>query len=179
MKKLCSLILIILFCSFLIAEDAKKSATKMNQFVSKTGSIIKFVDTNLPSLKLSYGFAEAKVRKVQSGGEIRYFLQISKEGKYDTKTASIAYEDLLEVIKALNTLKLESTNDFASNPDYLENKFITEDGFQVGYYVSGQNLNWYLVLERYGSGNTVFPKNVESIETLLDSAKQKIIELKQ
>lgn len=179
MKKFSALFLVILISSILIAQDVKEEATKMDQFASKTGSILKFIDTNLPALKLSYSVAEVKIRKIISGGEIGYFLQISKEGKYDTKTASIAYEDLIEIIKALKTLKLESAKDLSLNPDYLENKFITEDGFQVGYYVSKGKLKWYLTLERYGSGNTAFVKDVESIESLFDSAKLKIEELKK
>lgn len=36
----------------------------------------------------------------------------------------------------MTTLKAEVEKDIAANPDYLENKFVTVDGFQVGYYVS-------------------------------------------
>ena len=179
MKKLISLILITLFCSMLIAEDAKEAVTKMAQLASKTGSIIKFVDSKLPNLKLSYGVAKVKVREVHSGDEISYFLQFSKEDQHDTKTVSIAYEDLIEIIKALKTLKLESSSDIALNPDYLENRFMTDDGFQLGYYISKGKLNWYLTLERYGSGKTIFLKDIASIEALLNSAKNKIEELRQ
>jgi len=160
------------------AKDAKKEATKMDAFASKTGVIIKYVDYNLPNLKLTYGIAETKIRKLYSGQEVGYFYQISKEGKYDTKTASIAYEDLIEVIKAIQLLIIDSVSDKILNPDYLENKFVTDDGFEVGYYVGKGKLAWYLVLEKYGSGNTVFLNNVTGIESAFSGAKQKIEELK-
>ena len=179
MKKSISLFLMVLLFSMLFSEDVKKSATKIDQFSSKTGSILKFIDTNLPSLKLSFGVADVKIRKIIGVGKVGYFLQISKEEKYDTKTASIAYEDLIEVIKALETLRLESSTDIALSPDYLENKFITEDGFQIGYYVSKGKLNCYLTLDKYGSGSTIFLKDVESIETILLLAKSKIEEFMQ
>ncbi len=159
------------------AKDAKEESTKMDAFASKTGTIIKYIDYSLPDLKLTYGVAETKIRKFISGPDIEYFYQISKEGKYDTKTASIAYEDLIEVIKAIETLKKESVSDKVLNPDYLENKFVTDDGFKLGYYVSKGKLAWYLVLERYGSGNTIFIQNVSAIESAFNSAKQKIEEL--
>jgi len=179
MKKSIQFVLLFsLIATIVFAQDVKEAATKMDQFSSKTGSILKFIDTNLPNLKLTYGVADVKIRKIISAGETGFFLQISKEGKYGTKTASIAYEDLIEVIKALKTLKVESSADLTLNPDYLENRFITDDGFQLGYYVSKGKLNWYLTLERYGSGNSIFLKNVESIEVLLNSAKSKIEELK-
>jgi hypothetical protein len=180
MKNLFLLLSIVLLTSNLFAQDAKdvkEESTKMDAFASKTGTIIKYIDYSLPDLKLTYGIAETKIRKFISGPDIGYFYQISNEGKYDTKTASIAYEDLLEVIKAIEPLKNESVSDLALNPDYLENKFVTDDGFKLGYYVSKGKLAWYLVLERYGSGNTIFVNDLLVIETSFNSAKQKIEEL--
>ncbi|WP_209319930.1 hypothetical protein [Ancylomarina longa] len=151
----------------------------MDAFASKTGVIVKYIDFSLPNLKVTYGAAETKIRKFISGKDVEYFYQISKEGKYDTKTASIAYEDLLEVIKAISSLKYESATDKALNPNYLENKFVTDDGFKLGYYVSKGKLAWYLVLTKYGSGNTIFINDVSEIEAAFNAAKQKIEELKQ
>ncbi len=159
-------------------EDAKEASTKMDAFVSKTGVIIKFVDYSLPDLKLTIGAASTKIRKYISGGEVGYFYQISKRGKYDTKTASIAYEDLLEIINATSSLKNDSDKDLTINPDYLENKFVTDDGFQLGYYVSRGKLKWYLKLERYGSGANIFINEVTTIEAAFNGAKLKIEELK-
>lgn len=178
MKRLLFVTGLLLFATITFGQDAKEANTKMDAFASKTGVIMKFVDYALPNLNLTYGAAETKVRKLMSGGEIGYFYQISYKGKYDTKTASIAYEDLIEVIKAIQTLKTESATDQSTNPDYLENKFVTDDGFQLGYYVSGGKLKWYLVLEKYGSGNTVFINDVSTIESAFNEAKTKIESLK-
>jgi len=182
MKKLLFLLLIsVLEISFVSAQNAKntnKEATKMDVFASKTGVIIKYIDYKLPNLKLTYGIAETKIRKLYSGQDVGYFYQISKKNEYGTKTASIAYEDLIEVLKAIQSLKEASESDKALNPDYLENKFVTDDGFQVGYYVSKGKLKWYLVLEKYGSGNTVFIYNFSTIETAFNEAKTKIESLK-
>lgn len=172
MKKLFLLYFLLMFT--LCGQDAKDVETKMDMFASKTGVIIKFIDHSLPDLPLLYGSAETRIRKLISGGEEEYFYQISKEGQYDTKTASIAYEDLLEVIKALQTLKIEAENDKAMNPDYLENKFITDDGFQVGYYVSRGKVTWYLKLEKYGSGSSVFIKDASTLTTAFHRAKDQI-----
>jgi hypothetical protein len=178
MKKLFLVSGLLFFTIIVFGQDAKEANTKMDAFASKTGVIIKFVDYSLPNLNLTNGAAETKVRKLMSGGDIGYFYQISYEGRYDTKTASIAYEDLVEVIKAIQTLKTEFASDKSSNPDYLENKFVTDDGFQLGYYVSNGKHNWYLVLEKYGSGNTVFINDVSTIESAFNEAKTKIESLK-
>jgi hypothetical protein len=86
---------------------------------------------------------------------------------------------LLEVIKALKALQPEVEKDILSNPDYLENKFVTVDGFQVGYYVSGKKASWYIKLEKYGSENTLFIDNGNIIETSFVDAKNKVDELKK
>lgn len=174
----------ILFTTFLVAQEAKKEAesikTKMDVFASKTGVVTKFIDYNLPQVKGSYGtVSDARVRKIVSGSTSLCFYQIIKESKYSNSTASIEYADLLEVIKALKSLKVDVEKDIQSSPDYLENKFTTVDGFQVGYYVSKGKATWYLKLEKYGSDNTLFVNDVAALESSFDSAKLKIEELKK
>lgn len=161
-----------------VKDDGEKVQTKMERFVSQSGVITKFTDTNLSNLKAGYTVAETRIRKLNSGDNVRYFYQIEKPGKYGSSTASVEYSDLLEVIKAFNSLKSEVDSDVNNNPDYLENKFITEDGFQLGYYVSKGKVTWYIKLEKYGSDKTLFIKDLESIDSSFAEAKSKIEELK-
>jgi hypothetical protein len=171
-------IVLILFSIGLIAQELKKeskeSETKMEAFSSKTGAITKFIDVKLPNLKTAYEVTETRVRKIKSGMLTSYFYQIVKTGKYSNPTASIEYSDLLEVIKALKTLKIEVEEDMLTKPDYLENKFITVDGFQIGYFVSKEKSTWYIKLEKYGTENTIFINDVSTIETSFNDAKTNI-----
>ena len=176
MKKL--LIITIFLSLFTLVIAQEKDASKMEKFASRTGQIIKFYDYSLPDLKSNYTSLETKVRKFESAGEIEYFYQIVKEDKYDNKVASIAYDDLVEVLKALETLISNAEIDKSSNANYLENKFVTEDGFQVGYYAKKGSVNWYITLERYGSGNTVFISEVSKIVNAFTEAKNKIEQLR-
>lgn len=183
MKNL-TIILLLFSCSLtLAAQDVKKDTeavkTKIDEFSSKTGTITKFTDSNLPNLKTTYASPVTRIRKVNSGTVTAYFYQIEKEGKYSNITASIEYSDLLEVIKAISALKAEESNDVESNPDYLENKFTTVDGFQIGYYVSKGKATWYIRLQKYGSDNTVFINDINIIETAFVEAKNKIEESKK
>ena len=133
----------------------------------------------MPNLKLFLGeVAETRIRKLISGNEVRYFYQIEKSEKYTSNTASIEYSDLLEVIKAFATLKSDIEKDIQTSPDYLENKFVTVDGFQLGYYISDGKSKWYMRLEKYGSDNTLFINDVQTIEIALNEAKDKIEQLK-
>jgi hypothetical protein len=163
-----------------LKKETQKTETKMDAFASRTGIIVKFIDFNLQDLKLSYGsIAETRIRKIVGGAESKYFYQIESQGKYSSNTASIEYTDLLEVIKAIKSLKTDVEKDVAFNPDYLENKFTTADGFQVGYFINKGKATWYLRLEKYGSDNTVFVKDGNDIETAFNDAKNKIEELKK
>lgn len=167
----------LLFSLFLISgfcQEKKEGHSKMLDFVSKTGVIMKFENYNLSNIKSTYGLAKSKIRKVIIGDRIKYFFQISKAGKYDTKTASIAYEDLIEIQKALSSLKIQSEKDISNPSDYLENKFITEDGFEVGYYVSKDKIVWYVNL---GNDNTLFMKDYEAVNIVFKSGKEKIEKL--
>ena len=159
-------------------NEENKQLSKMDLFTSKTGSIIKYIDYSVTDIKGSYSTGEAKVRQIIVDESIGYFFQISKTGKYSTKTASIEYSDLLEVIRAINTLKEDSSSDIISVGDYLENKFVTDDGFQIGYYISNQKAVWYITLEKYGSDNNIFIKEIKDVEISLIEAKNKIDSLK-
>ncbi|WP_114792493.1 hypothetical protein U0035_01915 [Niabella yanshanensis] len=163
-----------------VKNDVDGTKTKMDAFVSKTGTITKFVDTKLPNLRTSLGgFATTRIRKLTSGSTSAYFYQIVKGGSYGSNTASIEYSDLGEIINALKLLKSEVDKDIASKPDYLENKFITVDGFQIGYYISNEKPTWYIKLESYGSDNTIYLKSGDDIEVPFIEAKAKIEELKK
>ncbi|MBK0370081.1 hypothetical protein [Flavobacterium agrisoli] len=174
---------LVLCSSFVLGQETVKDAqlvkTKMDVFTSKTGVLTKFIDYNLPQIKSGFStVSEARVRKLISGNTSLYFYQIEKQGKYTSVTASIEYVDLVEVINALNSLKGDLDKDIQMNSDYLENKFTTVDGFQIGYYVSKGKASWYLKLEKYGSDNTLFINDIESLDNSLNGAKSKIEELK-
>ncbi|MGG5506758.1 MULTISPECIES: hypothetical protein [unclassified Myroides] len=178
MKKIALLFIILIGMSVTAQEKKNISETKMEVFLSKTGVIRKFIDFNLESIRSIYDNSKTRVRKIIIDNESKYFFQIEKTGKYGDKTASIEYTDLLEIMKAIIVLKESTESDIALAPDYLENKFVTVDGFQVGYYVTKSKLKWYLKLEKYGNDDTIFIDDIEILEQILKQAKTKIEELK-
>lgn len=173
-----ALILLFSSCKQDRVKDTEITKTKIETLVSNTGSIVKLVDTILPDLQTSYSTSETRIRKITNGGETAYFYQIESKVKYSKSTASIEYSDIDEVLKALKILLSEVEADIASNPDYTENKFVTVDGFQVGYYISEGKANWFITLERSGSDNTLFVSEGKVIETAFTDAKNKIDVLK-
>lgn len=173
MKKLIiSLALILPLLSY-AQDDTEKKQTKFEQFISKTGKISKFLDVNMPKL----GYLETSIRIVMGEEKNAYFYRIEKPETSTTNSriAMIEYSDLVEINKALTKLLSEDEADCASNPDYLENRFITEDGFKIGYYVDKGRANWFITLEKY-SKSTVFLKR-ELLAEAFPAAQKKIEEL--
>lgn len=181
------LFLIILLCSlsgFTYAQtqnDATKKLTKFEVFTSRTGRIIKFIDVNMPSISENFmGSLETGIRIIMGADHNAYFYRVEEPetNRSIAHIAMIEYSDLVEINKALVKLASEVDSDCTSNPDYLENKFVTDDGFQVGYYVSKGKASWYLKLERY-ENSIIFVQNVEEITTNFNAAQKKIEELQQ
>jgi len=168
------LIVTLIFLQFGFSQE-EKVITKMDRFVSNTGSIVKLENFYMPELKGYSEVAKVQVRRATSGGVVAFFLQIIKEDKYGNKNASIAEEDLVEVIKAYDELVVQSGSE-ETNADYFENKFTTEDGFQIGYG-GGKNRVWFLILEKYGKSTILF-KGHELIGDALKEGLKKIESLK-
>lgn len=163
-----------------ICQNAEKELTKFEAFTSNTGKIIKFYDVKMPKIATFLGGKlDASIRVVQKGTDKMYFYRIEKAEttSSNARIAMIEYSDLVEINKAIATLINEQSVDESAGRDYLENKFISEDGFQVGYYISGSSTRWYVKLERYSS-STVFFSDKEAVVTAFSGAQAKIEEMK-
>jgi len=168
-------ILVVLFGTTLNAQDVKESKSRMDEFVSQTGVIMKYQDYNAPKIDaMYYASTTTKIRKVMTDSGTKIYLIIRNKGKYNTRTASFTKDDIPEVLKAITLLQEESVSDLATSPNYLENKFITEDGAEIGYYISDSKLTWYLKLEKYGSDNTLHLKSINSVIELFQYSENKI-----
>ena len=82
-----TMVITLLFVSATIfAQEVKKEnetvKTKMDLFSSKTGTITKYVDTNLPNLKTAYGGAETKIRKIINVVNSAYFFRNRKQSLF-------------------------------------------------------------------------------------------------
>lgn len=179
MKKIVLLLALMMPLVSYAQNGPEKQLTKFEQFSSKTGSITKFVDVNMPKIPVSYSGALQTGIRILMGAKNVYFYRLEEEetSRSVSHIAMIEYSDLVEINKALAVLVSEVEADCAANPDYLENKFISDDGFQVGYYVNKGSATWYLQLERYGK-STVFIKTAETLTSSFTAAQQKIEELK-
>ncbi len=182
MKKLLLLIALMMPMASLAQGEEKKEKTTFEKFTSSIGSIVKFVDYNMPVLVTSYERAQVTVRKVINNKSSECFLKIEfkdyNKREYD---AFIAYEDVVELAKALEQLKSMAENDGTGDANYLENKFRTKDRLYLGYYIdknkSGDKApTWFISLEGYTSSNLYF-KSADPLLETFNAAINKIKEI--
>lgn len=160
-------------------KNTEKQITKFEELSSKTGVIVKYTDVTLPK-PVRYSTIETCIRTIMRGSENAYFYMLEKPTLGAPHVAMIEYSDLVEINKAVSRLVADVDADVAANPDYLVNKFVTSDGFEVGYYVSKQNAHWYLKLERDPS-STVSLKSQQDVVDIFEAfetAQRKIEELR-
>ena len=175
-------IIILCMLSLALTEDmnakAEQEATKLDQLLSSSNTI-KFYNFDLGTIKQTYGAKlECEIKRVHTTNDVTYFLQIKKPGEYSDATANIAEDDLVDLMEGLLVLKQEVTEDKKTDSNYMENKYMTEDGLYLGYYVSDGKVGWYMKLEKYGSKSTAFIKKIDDLEDMFNKAKEKISELK-
>ena len=178
MKKLIIFFSISLMFGQNMNSEEEKQATKLDQLLASSNTI-KFYNYDLGVIKQTYGAKlKCEVRKLHTASDITFFLQITKPGEYSNAVANIAEDDLNNLIEGMSILKLELPKDMKTDADYMENKYMTEDGLFLGYYISKGKSTWYMKLEKYGSNKTAFIKNINDLEAIFNQAKGKIEQLK-
>ena len=181
MKKI--FILLVIFSSISLCDELNET---YNDFVSQKGTAIKFCEYYLPFFDISYSGVNASVRKYTSGKDVAYFYLLS----YRDYVAAITYEDLLELINAVEPLREESENDMSSDIQYTQNVYITNEGLKLGYYYSSgmkgeriifgasePHVKWLLIFNTLGSNNTAEIGSIDSLKKSLIFGKNKIDDL--
>lgn len=178
MKKLLTLLTLMLMLPMVTFAQVqeKKPQTTFEKFTSSLGIMMKFVDYGLPNVKSDYSEAKAIVRKVIKNNESQCFLRISfTDYNSQAHCAFIAYNDVVELKKALDELKKQVVNEVIGEAYYLENKFTTRDNLEIGYYISkdksGEKVpSWVITIDN----ESLFFKDASVLSTLFDNAIQKM-----
>lgn len=177
-KKMIGGALLILLSANLFAEpEMSKPKSAYEKFLSDQGTMITKDFYNMPSLASTYQKVEAKVVKLTSGKGAQYFYSLSIKAKYGDKSAIIAKQDLIEISKALDTVIERSKKETATELEYRERYFETNDGFKIGYYQKGTEQTFFADLDDYQSEDTVFFDDFSSLKEAVNQAVAKISSL--
>ena len=102
------------------------------------------------------------VRRVDVGDETQYYF-VLKDISIDTRTSilssfvsMISTEDLEKINNALKILLVKEENDRKlgiTEIDYVENKYVTENGFKIGYCIDNGKLEWFVEFDYFAAIN--------------------------
>lgn len=125
----------------------KKITTKYEEFISQSGTFVKFIDNNIPYKETVYlDGIYGKVRTFFGQTKNHYYLILAKRELGGSYEAMIEYSDLIELNKAFDRLLSEVDEDvkLKTEYNYLENKYITKDIFKIGYYIEKKKAKWFV-----------------------------------
>ncbi len=179
-RKICLFILItgVVFVAF--TQDNVKKDSSYDSFISQSGVIIKLQDFRLPPMEGSgYSTYDNRIRILLSNDIRKYFHQITKTSKTGDIIGSIELKELLEMVNAVNLLQTQFNEDITKSIEYMENKYITDDGIQVGYYISTTSKAWFIKLDKYKTDSLIFFKESKDILKGFQEAINKIEEIKR
>lgn len=125
----------------------KRITTKYEEFISQSGTFVKFTDIVLPQTNLNYtDDISGLVRTFWGQTRNHYYVILTKSNYPVTYRAMIEYSDLLELNKAFARLLSEVDEDvnLRTEYDYLKNKYVTNDNFKLGYYIEKKKAKWFV-----------------------------------
>ena len=157
--------------------DEQNNLTKLETLISAKGKLVRTVSHDLQATHSETNVLSTQVMVVDTGDSIDYFLLLAKEREDDEVVAAIAEADIKALAKAITSLKEASLVDVYLNADHVQNIFVTDDNFTIGYFVLDSSLTWFIALDEYSDELEYFD-DVSVIENLLTSAQDKISEIK-
>jgi hypothetical protein len=170
MKKIIYITILVLLCSVIKAQtngDQKESKTKFSDFTARSGQILSFEEFNKRTFASFTGGLDIKKRIVKRGDEQKMFLMFELPTKYSTRIAAVAEDDLQDLFNAIGTLQNDAVIDAKTSSEYMEKFYNTEDFFKIGYYVSNNQVKWYLDLDTRLSESTFLIKDIDVFVTSL------------
>ena len=139
--------------------ESEKANKSYKGFVSENGAIVRREVVRLDDLKLMGSLfgpitLETGIEKVSIGDKTEFYYNIVGYYNYRFYDAHIPRNQLKQVIDALDVMLKQSAEDKKMTNKSINNYFVTDDDFYIGYRTGkvGKNtyLRWYVGLERYG-----------------------------
>lgn len=189
MKQLFVIIMVMICPLFLYAQEKE--------------GIYKFIDYPISPITVEtynnrvFSHMDTFVRAVLMKDEEQYYYVlrvVSNDAQHlveFTFVTMISYENLVKINKALKILLSEEEKDWKSGEAFVENKYVTDNGFKIGYIVENGRLEWFVESEYYGTingltlrdrvdeGKAFIINNGTILETTFGKAQAKIESLMQ
>lgn len=164
MRKLLFIACFILTGLVCFAQSTNTFLSKSSDSTLKIEGMYSFIDYPISNIDLITDFSciNTFVRKVDFNNEIQYYYVLKAVSKNSSipilsyYVTMIPYEDLKKINNALKILVAKEENDQKTgivDVDYVENKFVTERGFKIGYCIDNGKLEWFVEFDYFGAIN--------------------------
>ena len=183
-RNLFFIVIVMLLFSNVFAQTEQIS--KYDKLLSKSGCVIKKASVPVIQKNLAaYGgrdYISLSVKLVKIGTTTYYYLYFYE--RWDDKFAFIEYNDLVSLISSLPTIRASEQKDITSEIEGIQNRYVTADGFAVGYNIEngyaqwGINLNIFDMSSYYKKSTPDIELSYDEILLILKEGKKKIDELK-
>ena len=170
----------------LLIFESEKANKSYKGFVSENGAIVRsctFRWSQINGILFGPITLETGIEKVSIGDKTEFYYNIVGYYNYRFYDAHIPRNQLKQVIDALDVMLKQSAEDKKMTNKSINNYFVTDDDFYIGYRTGkvGKNtyLRWYVGLERYGLISEFefwkevdFFKAAKSMKTAYESLKK-------
>ena len=171
MRNLCILLLMLIPITI---TSQNKSEIGKGGLSSKENRFVKFYDITTLGIPTAFGgWVKTHIRVFQENPNSKYSYIIEDE----SSSILIEYQDLVKINQALVRLQSEVDADIQAGRDYLENKYVSDNGFQIGYCVKNGEVSWFMQLNR-NTSSFILLKEPELFIPSFKAAQQEIEELK-
>ena len=154
MKKVFVLFGLLAFAFTVSAQDVPEKYSKIE-------------DYELTKLSPSLNYImRPRIRKLITIDDTKFSYQIvmnSVNDTYNDVIISMTKDEIKEARAALNTLVQKSNIDLTSKAEYLQNDYIFESGFIIGYEITKGRLLWTLSQIDGGIKHTYYTKTINEI----------------
>ena len=171
MRKLCFLLFVLIPIVGISQNENNKVANKY--LSSKGNTFVKFYDVTTLGVPTAFGgWVKTHIRVFQENPNSTYSYIIEDK----SSSILIEYQDLVKINQALVRLQSEVDADIQAGRDYLENKYVSDNGFQIGYCVKNGEVSWFMQLNR-NTSSFILLKEPELFIPSFKAAQQEIEEL--
>lgn len=143
--------------------------TKYLKFIAKRDRFVRYADYEVQEFKTSDALlGSAKIRQYMdmTTNKSTCFLMLTV-GR-EKASEIIAYDDIVKMIDAVNTLKQQCKKDSIAGRS-LKCYYVTDDGFQIGYNISKGKVSWYFSVD---GSERKFSKDFDFEQALIDIRKK-------
>ena len=156
-----------------IALFATLSSLSIFSASSSDRTLVRVVEHEQPSIHTKFGdYIQTKINEF-TADSTSYIFEIVKD---ECTSIMINYDELKAINDKLPEIVYSSEEDLIGDYKFVEFKYVSDSGFQLGYYVRRSKISWFLSFGE-SKQDIIYLRNKEELIEVLVGAQSTIEEL--